>query len=831
VSERADGVSDGSLLEVAVVLPLPGTFTYRDPRTGPPAALGTQVVVPFGRRTVTGFVVGHPAYVAAGTTAAVRDIEDVVGAEPALDADMIGLCRWAADYYFAPLGEVLRAALPQGERASAARMVRLTPDGERAAAAPPDLDGTRGADAALLAALREAGGSMRLRSLMRARRGAARLLARLAARGLVERGDAVADRKAAAAVRVAVAVPGADVTVLARGRAPARRRVYQRIAAGPAGVPAADLPPRDRVHLRSLAAIGLIRLEARPRPRAPSEDAADPTDAGVTAPPLTSAQAEALDALIAALSPGCHATFLLAGVTGSGKTEVYLRLIAHARAAGRGALVLVPEIALTPQLAARFRARFGPDVAVLHSALPPAERLAAWRRLRSGEVRIAVGARSAVFAPVQALGVVVVDEEHDGSFKQEDGFRYHARDLAVVRAQRAGAVAVLGSATPSLESHHNAEIGRFRRLRLPHRATPRPLPDVDVIDLRRHPPGPDGLLSPALADAVAATGAAGEQTILFLNRRGFSTVVLCHACGHGVRCGNCAVSMTYHRGRDRLVCHYCARIATMPDRCAACASPRLERLGMGTERVEAIVRERFPDARVARLDRDTADAAAAAGRRGGGWQAVLAAMQAGTIDILVGTQMIAKGHDFAGVTLVGVLQPDQGMHLPDFRAAERTYQLLAQVAGRAGRGQRPGRVIIQTYSPDHPAVACARTHDYDGFARGELAHRKDAGYPPFARMIALRIDGTDEAQVRAVAAAAADRARSRARASGGSEPSVRVLGPAEAPIARVRGRVRWQVWLSGAHRKSLAAAAAAAADIKLAGDVRLAVDVDPQSVL
>jgi primosomal protein N' (replication factor Y) len=430
---------------------------------------------------------------------------------------------------------------------------------------------------------------------------------------------------------------------------------------------------------------------------------------------------------------------------------------------------------------------------------------------------------------VQRLGVLVVDEEHDGSFKQDDGFRYNARDLAVVRAQRAGAIAILGSATPSLETFQNAEAGRFQRLSLPERATPRPLPAVEIVDLRRHPVGPDGLLSPVLADAIAANLAAREQTILFLNRRGFSTVVLCRACGHVVHCENCAVSMTYHKARGRLVCHYCALTSLVPARCPGCSSPKIERLGMGTERVEALVRERFPDARVARLDRDTADRGPSDGPGGDGskrgLRSVLEGMQSGAIDILVGTQMVTKGHDFAGVTLVGVLQPDQGMHLPDFRAAERTFQLLEQVAGRAGRGDRPGRVIVQTYTPGHPAITSVQTHDYAGFVRRELEYRRESDYPPFSRMIVLRLDARDPERVTHDAAQVA----AAATAAGGGK--IRVLGPAEAPIARVRGRTRYQVWLAGRDRAALVAAARAGAGVKLAADVRLAVDVDPQSVL
>ncbi|HZL20882.1 MAG TPA: primosomal protein N' [Polyangia bacterium] len=810
----SDAGAAGTLLEVAVALPVSGTFTYRDPRPEVVAPVGAQVVVPFGTRTVTGFVIG-PA-TPGGAGAAAKDILEVVAGEPAFDSAMIGFGRWVADYYQAPLGEVLRAALPQGEQATAKRAVRLTDLGRRAL----DRQGSLVADAPrepVLAALFDAGGELPLQRLVRAAPRARGQLSRLAADGLVEIGDEVARRRPPPTVVLAFADPGDPPPTALPKRAAARRTLLAKVAAAPDGLEVATLSAAERVHLRALAVAGLARVEHRPVARAPEIVPPPPAASEIR---LNPAQALAVETLTAALAAG-FSTTLLHGVTGSGKTEVYLRVIATARAAGRGALVLVPEIALTPQLAARFRARFGEDVAVLHSGLPPGERLAAWRRLRSGDVGIALGARSAVFAPVRALGVVVIDEEHDPSFKQEEGVRYHARDLAVVRAQRSGALAILGSATPSLESTYNVTRGRFARLSLPERATPRPLPEVSIVDLRRHPPGPDGLLSAPLAEALGATLAAGEQAILFLNRRGFSTVMLCRACGQVVRCNNCVVSMTYHRGRARLVCHYCGRNTPVPTLCPVCASPRVERLGTGTERVEAVLRERFPDARVARLDRDTAGSGAIREL-----DAILRRMHSHEIDLLVGTQMVTKGHDFPGVTLVGVLQPDQGMDLPDFRATERTFQLLEQVAGRAGRGERPGRVMIQTYRPDHPAITAVVQHDYDGFVRAELAERLASGYPPFTRMVALRLDAPDLSRAREAATAAADAAR---RAGG---DAVRVRGPAEAPLGRLRGRARWQVWLASQDRAALAVAARAASNaVRPGGDLRLAVDVDPQSVL
>ena len=746
------------LLEVAVALPLTDIFTYRDRQRVVPLALGSQVIVPFGRRTVTGFVVGYRPAGPLESGKSVREILEVVGSEPALDDSVLELCRWAAGYYLAPLGEVLSAALPSSERATASRRLRLTVAGKSAIADanPSGLEAMAldAADRALLARLKKAR-TLSAAALSRVSQAEARRVSFLIERGFVESAETV------------------------RG---ARR-------------------------IRKL----------------PSDDLADPrVDSGNPLPTLNACQQDAFASLLAALGGG-YATFVLQGITGSGKTEVYLRIIAEARRRGLGALVLVPEIALTPQLASRFRARFGDDVAVLHSGLPPAERTVAWRRLRHGEVKIAVGARSAVFAPVRDLAVVVVDEEHDGSFKQEDGFRYNARDLAVMRASQSRAIAVLGSATPCLETYRNVLLGRFTRLLLPIRANPaaaeRPLPPVEIVDLRVHKLETESQLSPPLALAVEHALTAGEQTILFLNRRGFSTFVHCVACGYVLRCNDCAVSLTLHRARGHLLCHYCGRSEPIRDTCPACKAKSLEGTGSGTERVEALVRQRFPQARVARLDRDTA----VGGRDG--LEAFLDKVHRREIDILIGTQMVTKGHDFGGVTLVGVLQPDQGIHLPDFRAAERSFQIMEQVAGRAGRGESPGRIVVQTYNPDHPAIQFLQQHDYEGFVRDELKRREEAQYPPFSRMVVLRLDGLDAASVSGGASAAATCARSVADFAG------RVLGPSEAPIARLRGRARFQVWLSSSDRGKLLTVTRTTQRVPLPRGVRLEVDVDPQSVL
>ncbi|HYD41697.1 MAG TPA: primosomal protein N' [Anaeromyxobacter sp.] len=627
------------------------------------------------------------------------------------------------------------------------------------------------------------------------------------------KGDAGPARRG---VEFAAPADGAAAALPSLARARAQRAVLDYLVAR-GRIPLEELKaafPRGRAAVKALAARGLVRLETE---TIVARGGLLP--GGAPPPALTPAQAAAVETLQAAL--GSFQPFLLHGVTGSGKTEVYLQLIARARAQGRGALVLVPEIALTPQLSGRFRARFGDDVALLHSGLSDAERHAEWLRLRRGDARICVGVRSAIFAPVQDLAVLVVDEEHDGSFKQEDGPAYHARDLAVVRAKLEDAVLVLGSATPSLETLDNARRGKYRTLSLPARVDDRPLPAVELVDLstlKRHGVQRlEGLVSPRLGAALEETLAAGQQAILFLNRRGFDTLVLCDACGEEARCTECSVSLTHHARRRLLLCHYCGRSEPAGAPCPACGGPRFG-VGVGTEQVEAAVRGLFPEARVGRLDRDvvtTADDTAA----------VLARFANRELDVLVGTQMVTKGHDFPGVTLVGVVLADTALALPDLRASERTFQLLAQVAGRAGRGAEAGRVIVQTFHPRSPAVACAATHDYIAFAEGELERRRALSYPPYTRLMAVRVEGSEEGARRC-----AERLAEAARPALGDE--VAMLGPAPAALERLRGRWRWHLLFRADGPRSLFrvhAALAAAAARPLGASVRF--DMDPYSMM
>ena len=622
-------------------------------------------------------------------------------------------------------------------------------------------------------------------------------------------------------VQTAVATEAAASAALARAPSQAATLAYLLAVGGRAELgELSHAVPKAREALKRLVARGLVRLETQDvQPQVGTAFAQGrPLH-------LTAGQELAVAALVRALDAASFQPFLLHGVTGSGKTEVYLRAAEHSLAAGKGALVLVPEIALTPQLVGRFRSRFGTQVAVLHSGLKERERRGHWQALRAGRVRLAVGVRSAVFAPVAGLGLLVVDEEHDSSFKQDEKLRYQARDLAVVRAREVGAVVVLGSATPSLESYENARRGKYTVLELPARVDDRPLPTVQLVDLRRRPRRATEA-PPALAEesalALAETLAKGQQAILFLNRRGHSTTLVCEACGQSISCKQCDVALTLHLQPASLQCHYCGASQGVPAACPACRGTLL-RLGTGTERVEAEVAAQCPTARVARLDRDSVGTGEKLTER-------LSSFARGELDVLVGTQMVAKGHDFPGVTLVCVVSADTGLLFPDFRAAERTFQLLTQVAGRAGRGQEAGRVLVQTYNPEAEPVARAAAHDFVGFAERELAWRRALAYPPFSRLAAIHLEGKDAGQT-----AASARALARAVEKSLPPPAsgVRLLGPAPAPLSRLRGHTRWQLLLKAPQHRVLRPVldAVGVALAALPRGVRGVLDVDPGAML
>jgi primosomal protein N' (replication factor Y) len=582
--------------------------------------------------------------------------------------------------------------------------------------------------------------------------------------------------------------------------------------------------PGARGVVQRLARRGLVTLEARP-----PDTAGIRGEVQVAAPPLTllPEQAQAVAAIETAVARREFAPFLLHGVTASGKTEVYLTAAAATLARGRQVLVLAPEIALTHPLAREFRRRFGARVALLHSGLSEAQRLAQWRRLLRGEADIAVGARSAVFAPLKNPGLIVVDEEHDPAYKHEGGLPYQARDVALYRAKLQKSAAVLVSATPAAATFYRAQTGAYTLLSLPRRVTPQDLPQVELVDLRRQRSGRGPtVISPPLAAALEETLNRGEQALLFLNRRGYAAVLFCLMCGHVLTCRHCSVALTYHQAATALLCHYCGYRQDPPETCPQCRSSLLKRYGIGTEKVEAEARRLFPSARVARLDRDIAPHS---GRAIG----ILEKFERGEIDVLVGTQMITKGHHFPGVTLVGVIAGDLSLFFPEYHAGERTFQLLTQVAGRAGRGETPGRVLIQTYNPDHYVFQTVPTQDYLAFYQAEIQARRRLGYPPFTRLALIRLSGPEE---NAVAEGARHLARRLARhltADPDLGPLVRLLGPAPAGVAKLKGRHRWQLLLKACGRPALTRVLDLLPDLwqpPPKSKLDLTLDIDPGSV-
>jgi primosomal protein N' (replication factor Y) (superfamily II helicase) len=548
--------------------------------------------------------------------------------------------------------------------------------------------------------------------------------------------------------------------------------------------------PGARQAIKTLIRKGLVLVEEQAQVRRPAMADLPPP---LEVKNLTQEQAAACSKIQSSMDRNAYDAFLLHGVTGSGKTEVYLRAIGHALQAGRSAILLVPEISLTPQLLSIVYARFQTQVAVLHSGLLEGERLDEWHRLRKGEARVAVGARSAVFAPVRNLGLVVVDEEHDPSYKQSDRLPYNGRDLAMVRAKSENAVVILGTATPSVESYTHALSGRSKLLTLTQRVQQRGLPSVEVVDLKKESVDPlerPHTIGPALAAALAETLDRKEQAILFLNRRGYSSLVLCQDCGEGIRCKNCSVALVHHLKEQMLRCHYCGLSIAIPSRCPSCGGGRVQPFGLGTEKCEEEVRRRFPGARVMRLDSDSVS-------KRGTLHSLLSKFARKEVDVLVGTQMVTKGHDIPGVTLVGVVLADLGLQIPDFRAAERTFQLITQVAGRAGRGEKPGRVVVQTFLPFHPSIVLAREHRFDDFFQREREKRTQLGYPPAKKLLMVRFSHTDEK----TALGFSQKVAREFNQIGGR--LIQLLGPAPSPISKIRGRFRFQLLIKSGNAKAL----------------------------
>ncbi len=808
---------------VAVARPIPHPLTYAVPawmedRVG----LGSVVLVPLGRSGETGYVVGTSLDTELDP-AKVKPISRVLDPQPAFDTRQLSFFQWIGDYYLSPLGMVIATALPSQLKARTLRVLEPTDAGVDALT-------LRNADRDLEPVLREviARPGLTLKGLGR------RLDGEVEAADLKRWVNALVRREWVAwedkelketrgVVRTATLLRSAE-EILAEHRLGSRMRaVLESLErqGGTADVPAltAEQGTSARDALKRLADRGLVELGEREQRHALLDARAQ----GPSEPPVLNAdQRAALEALCGQDAEG---TWLLYGVTGSGKTEVFLHVARHVLDAGRQVLVLVPEIGLTPQLVGRFKARFGDGVAVLHSGLSGAERLSEWRRIRAGEAHVAVGARSALFAPFRDLGVVVVDEEHDDSYKQDEGVPYSARDLAAVLGMLHRATVVLATATPSLESWYNAHTGRYRLLRLPKRATPRPVPRIQVVDLTQleTPEGqPRPVFAPEVVMALRDTFRAGDQAIVLYNRRGFATMLRCTSCGASSECPNCGITMTYHRTGSVLACHYCGLRRPFEGHCPACGDvDGLEEVGKGTERIEEELASLFPEVPMARMDADTTAVR-------GSHQRILDRFREGETQLLVGTQIVAKGHDFPRVQTAVVVSADNGMRLPDFRAAERTYALLVQMAGRAGRGETPGRVFLQTWSPEHYVLH--HLDDVERFLHVEARVRNTLRYPPFSRLVLVRLSSTDFREVRGAARALARDLRALAADYEG----VDVLGAARAALAKLVGRHRWQIILRGTDRTQLRTFLRhAVPKIREAGrrKVRVGWDVDPRNLM
>lgn len=806
-------------------MPLRTTFTYAIPEyLRDSAQPGSRVLVPFRKKSLVGVIVGFADSVPQRTK--VREIAKVLDIVPALTPKLIELGQWIAGYYLAPIGEVFRAMLPPLTELKTQRLAVLTQAGRDATESLSGGElshGLTAQEASFLEKLKEKKGAWSVALAMKFA-GNANALQRLQRLGLIEIRENIQGTKRKIQRVIAWKASGNAHADGALAEKEKKVRTLLETERGPLPLPQLlKLAEISRALVERMLRDGL--LESWEEPLDPAED---PFDAGYEPPAheLNAEQETAFGAVRARFELGEFGVLLLHGVTGSGKTEVYLRAVQETLARGKTAIILVPEIALTLWIGRQCRAWFGArfeGVAVLHSTLTDVERAREWWRVRNGEARVVVGTRSAVFAPLQNLGLIIVDEEQENSYKQEETPRYHGRDVAIVRAKLEGATALLGSATPSLETYHHARNGKYELLTLASRVENRSLANVEIVDLREdfrqtHQTSP---ISAKLHAGIQECLAAGTQALVLINRRGYSWSVLCRSCGASVQCANCSISMTYHKSRNRLECHYCGSVQPVPKECPKCQSKYVYFFGEGSEHLEERLRKEFPGARIARLDRDTA-------RTKRQYQETLGAFAAGALDILVGTQMLAKGHDFQRVTLVGVVSADSSLSLPDFRAAERTFQLLTQVAGRAGRGELPGRVLIQTYYPEHYAIQDAVKQDYASFFEREMHFRRLMAYPPFTSLANVIVRDTSLEKAIRWARTLSEYFSPR------DEKGVRILGPAAAPLARLKKEHRFQFLVKSPKRSvltKLLSGALSFCDVKEIPQTAVLVDMDPLSLL
>jgi primosomal protein N' (replication factor Y) len=816
-------------VNVAVPIGVRKTFAY----TVPPllrakVMVGSRVLVPFGRRWLTGFIVECLASPPPGMFK-LRPIREVLDVQPIISGSLIETALWVAEHYFTPPGEVIRLLVPVGTEIRGTQKIHLAPDVQRLLSGGMRLPGMLPEQEVILELLAR-NGPMTVKELA-ARSGLKDMTSRIESLCAAQRIRLDADlrrprvkEKSQQGIRVLPAERVALSRITER-----QRRLYECLPQnGEATILASVLREAqcDSSVAKSLVRRGLAEITQVPVERVPLE--LTPSDASMDHL-LTAAQQKVFDELLEVLRAGRPMRYLLHGVTGSGKTEIYLRLIAEVLKLGGTALFLVPEIGLTPLLSRIAVARFPNQVSLLHSGLSAGERFDQWRRIRSGVLPVVVGTRSAVFAPVENLRFVILDEEQDSSYKQDEVPCYHAREVGWHRLQQSGGLLLMGSATPSIETYYAAvESREIGHLSLPDRIESRPLPDVSVVDMslefQRH--GSSSVLSKALLDDLRQTLVRGEQAIILLNRRGFSRSLLCRSCGHVSTCRDCSIPLTYHQKEGHLICHYCGIQTGVPAQCEQCGGSYIYFIGVGTEQLEQLLRSLLPTARLARADRDST-------RKRGVLRKILLDFSEGKLDVLLGTQMLAKGHDFPKVTLVGVLAADAGLSFPDFRSAERTFQLLTQVAGRAGRGTARGRVIIQSFYPNHYALQAAGKQDYCSFFKREIEFRKLLGYPPFRRLVQILIAHSDLSKATVISQKAGVALRQALRTQG-KESSISLLGPAPAPIEKLRGKHRFQILLKCPDTNSALSILGSAFQELACGRVSLKsvqVDIDPLSLL
>ncbi len=808
-------------VRVAVTLPVEETYLYLVPRDlETRAQVGCRVEVPFGKRKVTGYILEHAAN---AEDKDLKEINQVLDPEPLFHRSLVPFFHWMSEYYLYPLGRLIQSALPGGLNVHAYRAARLTAKGEEAL---KFLAG-RSEERKLLTWVRDHPGKKALSPLDH--------LVAFEKKGWLILEHRMTKRRGGPLIkRFVKAGEGSSLKDLAESDAKSLKAknemAFLEAVFSSQGILSEELSSRftnGAYLLRKWLKRGILETYQANVLRDPAGNVFLPSP-----PPkeLYPQQREVLGVLEKQLARGTFSAFLLHGVTGSGKTEVYYQAVRYAMELGRQAILLVPEIALAIYMEGILRSRLGDRLAVYHSGLSEGERYDQWMKMARGEVPLVIGARSALFAPFPNLGLVIVDEEHDPAYKQEEGARYQARDAAVVRGKQANAVVLLGSGTPSIQSYYNASRERYALLRMPERIESRPLPEVQVIDMKDFSTEgkEEEILSPALRDALDAAMAAGKQTILFLNRRGFHRVHLCRSCGKPVRCPNCEVSLIYHLRENRLACHYCGFHCQPQTLCPVCGREGLRSYGFGTERLEADLKQIYPQLRAARMDRDSI-------RRKGHTFELLRKFSRREIDVLVGTQMVTKGYDFPDVTLVGVIGADFSLGFPDFRAAERTFQILSQVAGRAGRGEDTGHVIIQTFYPEHYAVTAARDHDYPTFFQKEIELREQLGYPPFSYLACLRLQGNQKQKTEDMARKMAEVMMEVIVSWPKRGKDLRVLGPVEAPLSKLKGKYRWQIFIKSKGPNLLHAFLKRVGEnlkrILRGSGVSLTVDIDPYQML